>query len=530
MANKPIDMSKLKRLMRVVSEGGSLNDIVRICHVSKRDAKRFRGYLSKMPLPLNEMYKMDEFTLGKMIRPEAPKVPQPDARKDVLDKEVAAYARESQRPHKTLQYEWEKYIKLHPDGYQYTQFKKYVNEYIKNHDYKFTNTYEPGEIAMFDPAGDPLYIKGRFDLKGTPVSVLCAVMPYAGFAFMTAMPDERIEYLFDGMNKALAYFGALPKVCMSDNMTQWVKHMKKKYDLQFTDALDQWCMHYDVQPRVARIKHPRDKASVEGIVYKFYIYIYARLEDETFETVDELNSRIYELVDEFNDRPKEREGLSPREIYEKEEKPLMRPLPKEMYTYKHRKEFKKISASYLLSIGEEHHLYRVPYQYVGQKAVAVWDLNTVEIYVGNERVAVHPRSLSSNKPTINENHMPPQHQAWVHQKGEFNAASFMDKAREIGPFTTIAMDQLLHGAQWVQQQYRLGYTLLSWARKYGKDEVEKACQYLITNGKVAPMPGIEAVLKKDISIDKPMAQIVSLTPKNDHVRGSGAYKIGPDFN
>lgn len=187
MANKEIAMSKLKKLMRILSEGGSLNDVVKACKMSKRDASYYKKYLQTMPLPLSEMYKMDEFSLGKLIRPESPSVPKPDGRKEVLDKEIKEYALDCLRPHKTLYYEWEKYYKLHPDGYQYTQFKKYVNEYIKNHDYKYRNHYNPGEMAMFDPAGDKLYLKPRFELDGIPVTVLCAVMPYSNFGYMIAL-------------------------------------------------------------------------------------------------------------------------------------------------------------------------------------------------------------------------------------------------------------------------------------------------------------------------------------------------------
>ena len=526
MANKEIAMSKLKKLMRILSEGGSLNDVVKACKMSKRDASYYKKYLQTMPLPLSEMYKMDEFSLGKLIRPESPSVPKPDGRKEVLDKEIKEYALDCLRPHKTLYYEWEKYYKLHPDGYQYTQFKKYVNEYIKNHDYKYRNHYNPGEMAMFDPAGDKLYLKPRFELDGIPVTVLCAVMPYSNFGYMIALRNERMENLFMGMSNALEYFGCLPHIVKSDNMVQWVKHTKKKYDLQFTDALEQWCVHYDVQPYVARVRRPRDKGPVEGIVNKFYLYIYARIEDKTFETIDEMNTCIWELVDEFNDRPKQRGGLTPREVFETEEKPLMRPLPDQMFVYRHRKEYKRISSSYLLSVGEEQHYYSVPYQYVGKKAVAIWDNEKVEIYVDNERVAVHKRDFRPYGTTIDPSHMPPKHRAWEQGNGEWNAACFVSAARRIGPYTARAMQDLLTSAEWEQQQYRQGYILLGWARnkKYGPEAVESACRLLLTNGPVAPMLAIENALKHNMA-SKPVAKVVSMTPKNEYVRGREAFKI-----
>ena len=48
------------------------------------------------------------------------------------------------RRHAHVQYVFEDYYRKEcPDGYGYTQFKKYVTEYRKNHDVSYHNTYEP---------------------------------------------------------------------------------------------------------------------------------------------------------------------------------------------------------------------------------------------------------------------------------------------------------------------------------------------------------------------------------------------------
>lgn len=52
----------------------------------------------------------------------------------------------------------------------------------------------------------------------------------------------------------------------------------------------------------ARVKKPRDKGAVEGAVYKVYKHIYAKIRDEVFYSLDELNSRIFELLDAFNSK------------------------------------------------------------------------------------------------------------------------------------------------------------------------------------------------------------------------------------
>lgn len=55
------------------------------------------------------------------------------------------------------------------------------------------------------------------------------------------------------------------------------------------------------------------------------------------------------------------------------------------------------------------HSYSVPNQYVGQQVKVLWDMQSVEIYVKNDHVAVHRRSHQKYGYTTVESHMsPPQ--------------------------------------------------------------------------------------------------------------------------
>lgn len=54
--------------------------------------------------------------------------------------------------------EYEEYLKATDNPYGYTQFKAIIQEYEKNHDYKYHNLYEPGREMQFDFAGDNLWI------------------------------------------------------------------------------------------------------------------------------------------------------------------------------------------------------------------------------------------------------------------------------------------------------------------------------------------------------------------------------------
>ena len=166
------------------------------------------------------------------------------------------------------------------DGYGYTQFKKYVTEYRKNHDVSYHNTYEPGDEWQIDFAGDPLYVTDRLTKSKIKVVVLVCVMPYSNLPFIMTLPSAKTEYFYHGLNKGLEFVGALPKVAKSDNMKQWVTK-SDRYSPTFSDANVEWGFYYGASATTAcRVRSPRDKGPVEGAVNQLYRFIYARIESE----------------------------------------------------------------------------------------------------------------------------------------------------------------------------------------------------------------------------------------------------------
>ncbi len=82
--------------------------------------------------------------------------------------------------------------------------------------------------------------------------------------------------------------------------------------------------HYGVVIFPARPGRPRDKAKVEVAVQVAQRWILARLRNETFFSLGELNARIRELLAELNSRPmKKLGGVSRRELYERYETHLL---------------------------------------------------------------------------------------------------------------------------------------------------------------------------------------------------------------
>ena len=388
--------------------------------------------------------------LNTILQPKS-SVPQPDERKGELEKDLENYLREWKKPYVSVLLLWEEYRKDNPDGYQYTQFKKYLKEYKKSQELSYHNVYNPGEEMQIDYAGDKLYYRNKSTGTWIEVVVLCCIMPYSNKAFAMGAHDATQENLFHCLSRCMSYFGRVPRIAKSDNMSQWVKR-GGIYERSFTESVDEWATHYDIIPDMTRIGKPRDKAPVESLVDQVYKYVYARIRNQVFYSLNELNEALFSLIEEYNSRPMQVKGESRDAIYYREEYPVMRELPDKPYSFRYRKEV-ILPADYHVVIGKEQHKYSAPYQYVSKPVTVLWDMDTVEIYCNMERIAIHRRSFEKFAYTTDENHMPPNHKAYKRSR-ELNAEDYLKRAMSIGPESKWAVSNIINGPILPQYAYR----------------------------------------------------------------------------
>lgn len=441
-----------------------------------------------------------------------------DPRKAELELLMPEVLKRLKGKHATMQFVHETFYKKQcPDGYGYTQFKLHVRKYRESHDYSYHNDYEPGGQMQIDFAGDALYLTDRKTGKPQKLVVLVCVMPYSNLPFMMAMPKATTEWFFHGLNKALEFMGALPKEAKSDNMKQWVTK-SERYSLTLSDGTVEWATYYGIEPTACRVRQPRDKGPVESVVNHLYHYIYARIENDTYE-LEDINSRIWELLDEYCSLPYK--GSSRWEIFEKYELPNMRPLPRQMYRFRMRKEV-KLGASYHVCVGSERHFYSVPHKYVGQMVKVMWDVTSVEIYAEGKLVWTHDRKCDPYGYTTVKEHMPESHLAYEHNRSQ-NAATLIDRARRVGPFTKWAVENILQRTTFPQQAYGTCNGVLSLGRTYGYDRLESAAALMKAETGKAGYKLLSNILK--YNRDKAAANIIiSKTPMNDNVRGASAFR------
>ena len=513
---------KLKRIIQMLNEGCSLNEIAAQTSSSKTTVAGYKKASLATDLSYEELLKLEDAELVRLLQPPSP-TPNVDPRRAKLEEMMPEICKRMAKRHATIQLvHQEYYLKECPDGYGYTRFKKLVTDHLKNHSYSYHNAYVPGEEWQIDFAGDPLYVTDPVSLDVTKVAVLVCVMPYSELPFLYALPNATTEWFFKGLNKGLEFLGALPHIAKSDNMRQWVAKTDR-YSPTMTEACMEWANYYRMGVTACRVRKPRDKGPVESVVHQLYLYVYARIQDEVFYSLESLNIRLRELLEEYIRLPYK--GSTRLEIYQKEELPLMEELPKEMHRFRYRKTC-KLASSYHVCIGAERHYYSVPYQYVNKEVTVMWDTDFVEVYNSvSERICIHKRNYISFGYTTSASHMPEAHKAYERSR-EQNAASLINRASFLGESVRWVVETMLKKPRFPQQAYNHCNAVLAMAQKVGRDRLEKACQMMKTETSTASLAILNNILKNKRDLEtEPAAKGL---PHNPNVRGASAFFNGGD--
>ena len=533
MSNVKTTMNKLRAVLRALKDNEPKRKIERDLDLSRTSLNAYEKRAMESGMSYVELLTKDDGELSGIMRKYGGHRATDSGKMAQLEPLLAGYAKRRSR-HKHLTYEalYEEYAGVVDTDYSHTQFKEKLKGYEKRHDYSFHNEYRPGWEMQADYAGDNLYVTDRDTGEVRSVSVLVCLLPCSGKAFVIGMYTARMEEFFHGMSASFEAFGGVPEVVKSDNMRQWVRKYDR-YEPQFTDAAMAWALHYGTQLENSRARRPRDKGPVEGAVYQVYRYVYSRIERgggdgnaKVFHSLDEPGAELSMLTDEFNRRTMQGRAYSRQDRFEEYERECLRPLPDTPYMFKYEKRC-KINSTYHVRVdyGKAQHFYSVPYVYLGREAKVVFDLETVEVWIDLQRVACHRRSFVEGYTTVAE-HMPERHREYMLQRGNFNAAYFEAKAREVGPCTAEVVKGILESKIFIQQAYKSCQGILSLSRRHGAERLEKVCG-MIGDRRHATYTRVKDMLRNNVDKNDTNpceTSQIPYMPANDDVRGPESYQ------
>ncbi len=518
MSNNLVTMQNVRSILQLLQRGFSGRKISRELVLSRNTVKLYADRFNACAFSLEQLQQMDDAGLHAIAYADAKQL-QADPRTGDFKSRINYFLAELKRTGVTKQLLWEEYKLDNPAGYEYSQFCELFAQYKKITQASMHFDHKPVDVMMVDFAGDNLNYVDKVSGELISCPVFVAVLPYSGYSFAIALSNATQPNVIKALNLSLEYFGGVPQSIKCDNMKTAVSK-SCRYEPVFTDTLIQWSLHNNISLLAARVRKPKDKASVENEVRLVYQRIYAPLRDKVFFSLTELNMHIVEQLKDHHQRPFQRKDYSRTECFIKYEKPLLQPLPAEKYCIRHLAKA-KVQRNYHITLGENWHHYSVPFSFIGKTVNAIYDTDTVEIYYEHKRIALHTRSYKPHAFTTIKEHMPESHQRYSEQKG-WTAAYFLEQAGKVGPATQLYFQKVLKAKRYTEQTYNACLGILRLVKSYTPVRVEAACIRALT-GQCYTYTTINNILINNLDTLEPEQLSLFNMPEHTNLRGPEAY-------
>lgn len=502
-------MLKIREILRLKHEAGmSLREIGSACNCGKSTVSELLTRAKKVgitwPIELTDKQLMSALYPPAKSQ-ESP--PEPD---------MEYIFHEMKKKNVTLMLLWEEYKEKHPDGIMYTQFCDRYRKFKKQNNLSMHKEHKAGEEVEVDWAGSTMFYIDSDTGEKRPAYIFVSVLPASNYPFAYAYGDMKIPNWIDAHVRAFEYYGGVPRITISDN-TKTAVVTPDIVDPVLNKSYHEMARHYRTTLVPARAGKPKDKAADENMVGIVSRRIIAALRNRQFFSLQEINEAIEEELIKLVNRPfKKREG-NRQSAFEKIDKPCLQPLPKTKYEYA---EWKETKIQFNYHVDYDGFFYSCHYSYVNQRCFIRATSRMIEVYIGTERVAVHPRNYNTYKRyTTLVEHMPEEHKA----VSGWSSDRFLSWAGKIGPNTHQLIKNILESREYPVQTYRACMGVMRLSKSYSAELMEKASREAVGKN-ICSYKYFNIMLKQVAknSVKEEKEKII----RHDNVRGSHAYQGG----
>ncbi|MFO7558525.1 MAG: IS21 family transposase [Desulfobacterales bacterium] len=518
MAKERLSMRKIKEILRLKHDCGLTNrQIAKSCSAAR---STIAEYLSKArsagltwPLP-DQLSDTDIYDLLFKNR----------VNKTVYKRNMPPMEyihNELKKKGVTLQLLWYEYKQNHPDGYQFSYFCELYQHWAKKLDIALRQRHNAGEKLFIDYAGHTVPIKNPETGETTDAQIFIATLGASNYTFAEASCSQSLPHWIKSHIHAFEFFKGVPEILVPDNLKSGITH-PSRYEPEINPTYHDMARHYDTAVIPARVRKPKDKAKVENAVKFAETWIMAALRKHTFFSVAELNKAIAQKLVELNNRKFQKLNTTRREMYEKIDRPALKPLPAVQYEYA---EWKKARVNIDYHIEFDRHYYSVPYQLRKEQVDIRYTDTTIEVLFKNKRVASHHRSYKASGFTTCREHMPKSHQKYL----EWTPSRIINWAAKNGPHTAQVVMGIMNSRRHPEQGFRACMGIMRLGKRYSIERLENACARAVSIRSYS-YKSVESILKK--GLDKVPLQLDQAEGKSvDHqnIRGNQYYELKRDL-
>jgi transposase len=465
MPTERLSMRRIRELLRLKHVNGLSSRLIAASLGISKGA--VGGYLQRAlaaglswPLPDG----LTDTALERLLfpGPQSPTAPErPEPTWAVVDQEL-------RRTGVTRSLLWQEYRAEHPDGYGYAWFCEHYDAWKQRTSPTMRQSHAAGEKVFVDFAGDGIDVIDPLTGAAQPMKLFVAALGASSYVYCEARPSEGLADWIGCHVGMFAFFGGVTAIIVCDNLKAAVTN-PDRYEPGLNRTYQDLARHYGTTVIPARPYKPRDKAKVEQSVLLVERWVLARLRNQRFFSLAELNLAIADLVDELNARVMRAYGMSRAELFAQVDAPALKPLPTEPYAFAIWKRC-RVAPDYHVEV--DGNWYSVPCRLIGELVDVRLADHTVETFHKGERVASHPRSPGRRNHVTIADHMPSAHR----RHADWTPARIMATAETVGPSATALIEAIMTERPHPEQGFRTCMGILSLEKTYGQARLEAACQ------------------------------------------------------
>jgi transposase len=518
MSNKPIDMYKIRQLLRLYASGRGTKFISSTTGIARNTIKKYLLQFVSLRLTMSDIEAMSDAQLAQSFLIEKPAIENHRVSDlELLLPELAARLKKRGVTKKML---YEQYKMQHPDGYKHSAFRERLNAFTGMSTPSMRVPHKVGDKLFIDFTGKRLSIVDHLSGEVQEVEVFVAVLGCSQLTFVMAVASQKKEDFMLACEQALHFYGGVPEAIVPDNLKSAVKKAGR-YESELNDSFAAFATHYNTYVFPARVYKPKDKALVEGAVKIIYTSIFTKIDEAVYHTLDTLNTAIRVHLDAHNNTLLTGCDYSRRQQFDALERDVLKPLNKYLYDPMTAKAATVGKTGY---VTVDYRYYSIPYKFIGKKIKLMYNRTKVEAYSEHQLIAVHVRSFGKEKYIQNEQHLA----SWHRYPTEWNPEKFINDGRLIHDAVAGYITKVLARNEYPEKNYRACQGIINFKKRVGESRLINACKRA-DSFNVYNYGMIERILlsKADfIPLDEPGEQTDNDTgmPDHDNIRGEDYYQ------
>lgn len=515
MSRNRTEVEKIREILRLSLElNFSIRKTAEALHVSKTCVGEYIAEFKRTGVTYEDITRMSDTEAIELFEKSNKSA---NLMYEELSKDFHYYEKELARTGVTLYLLWEEYKHRQPEGFSYSRFCHHYRMWESKQKPGMHIEHKAGDILYADFTGKKMHVVDPGSGEIREAEIFVTILGASQLTYVEATFSQSLENWIRINENALRYYGGVPRGICPDNLKSAVTKACN-YEPLINETYNDLARHYNTVILPTRPSKPKDKSLVENAVGLVYQRIFARLRNQTFFSLQELNVAIWEELERHNDALFQKRDISRRQLFNEIEKSELQPLPVERYELKHY-QMARVEFNHHIYLKEDKHYYSVPHQYTGKRVKIIYTDRTVEIYKDNIRIALHLRNRKAYGYTTNKEHMPPQHRF----VNGWNPDRFIKWASVMGGSVETFIQLLLNSKEHPQQAFKSCMGVLRLGKKYDAEALQKVCKKAIEINSIS-YRFVDNSLKNNIHKSEEEDTYDIKLPFHENIRGKENYK------